>query len=96
MKPGCEESIQAAIKAASEHWQNYIEKEWWKTRADWVNYTCCHSALLLQVGSTNVIESWHASLKHGVKKEMPQWSLLGLVHVRSMTAFRHCLLSGAR
>ena len=79
MKPGCEESIQAAIKAAPEHRQNYIEKEWWKTRADWANYTRCHSALLLQVGSTNVVESWHASLKHGVKKEMPQWSLLGLV-----------------
>ena len=69
-KPGCEESIQAAINIALKHRRSYIEKEWWVTRAEWVSYGRCHSAVLLQVPSTNPFESWHASLKHGVKKEM--------------------------
>lgn len=78
-KPGCEESIQSAIQAASPRQQQYLQKEWWNTRADWVHYARCHSALLLQVPSTNAVESWHASLKFKVKKEMRQWSLTGLV-----------------
>ena len=78
-KPGCEESIEAAINAAPPHRQSYVKKEWWDTRAEWANYARCHSALLLQVPSTNLVESWHSSLKHGVKKEMLHWSLLGLV-----------------
>ncbi len=56
-KPGCEESIQAAINAAPEHRRSYVEKEWWSTRAEWANYARCHSPLLLQVPSTNVVES---------------------------------------
>jgi len=39
----------------------------------------CHSSLLLQVPSTNAVESWHASLKHGVKADMVKWSLCGIV-----------------
>lgn len=78
-KPGCEESIQSAMQAASSHQQQYLQKEWWNTRADWAHYARCYSALLLQVPSTNAVESWHASLKFNVKKEMRQWSLLGLV-----------------
>lgn len=57
----------------------HIEKKWWKARADWAHYTRCSSALLLQVPSTNVVESWHASLKHRVKMDMAKWSLLGSV-----------------
>ena len=85
-KPGCEESIQAAINAALEPRRSYIEKEWWVTRAEWANYARCHSSLLLQVPSTNVVESWHASLKHGVKKQMTKWSLLGFIERLSNTA----------
>ncbi len=39
----------------------------------------CHSTLLLQVPSTNAVESWHASLKHGVKADMAKWSLCGTI-----------------
>ena len=85
-KPGCEESIQAAIKEAPPKRQSYVEKEWWDTRAEWANYTRCHSALLLQVPSTNVVESWHASLKLGVKREMTRWSLLGFIERLANTA----------
>ena len=53
---------------------------------EWANYACCHSPLLLQVPSTNVVESWHASLKHRVKKQMTKWSLLGLIEQLSNTA----------
>ncbi len=78
-KPECEESIHAAIDAASPRQKYYFEKEWWITRADWAHYARCHSALLLQIPSTNSVESWHASLKFKVKKKMRQWSLLGFV-----------------
>jgi hypothetical protein len=58
----------------------YIRKEWWDTMASWANYARCHSTLLLQVPSTNVVESWHASLKSGgAKAQMPRWSLRGLI-----------------
>lgn len=76
-KPGCEESIRAAIDAASPRQKSYLEKEWWNTRADWAHYARCHSALLLQIPSTDSVESWHASLKFKVKEEMRQWSLPG-------------------
>ena len=69
-RPGCEESIQAAIEAAPLRKRRYVVKEWWNTMADWANYARCYSAQLLQAGSTNVVESWHSSLKHGVKREM--------------------------
>ncbi|SLM33896.1 MULE transposase domain, partial [Lasallia pustulata] len=85
-KPGCEESIQAAINVAPRHRQSYVEKEWWETRVEWANYARCHSAILLQVPSTNPVESWHASLKLGVKKEMTQWSLLGSIERLANTA----------
>lgn len=64
------------IDAASPRQKSYLKKEWWNTRADWAHYAKCHSALLLQIPSTNSVESWHASLKFKVKKEMQQWSLL--------------------
>ena len=87
-KPGCEESIQAAIDAAPERKRGYVVKEWWDTRADWANYARCHSALLLQQASINVVESWHSSLKHGVKNEMLQWSLLSSVQHLANTAYQ--------
>lgn len=69
-KAGCKESIQSAIKEAPSVQRRYVQKEWWDTMADWANYARCHSALLLQVDSTNPVKSWHSSPKYRVKKEM--------------------------
>ena len=85
-KPGCEESITAALDAAPANKHSYVLKEWWNTRADWANYNRCHSSLLLQVSSTNVVESWHAALKNGVKAAMTNWSLFGIVYHLANTA----------
>ena len=78
-RPGCEQSVQAAIDAAPPHRRAYLEKEWRDTMPDWANYARCHSPLLLQVPSTNCVESWHGSLKYGVKLAMTRWSLQGLL-----------------
>jgi hypothetical protein len=78
-KAGCHDSIDAAIKACSQSKdKDYIEKEWRKTAPSWAMYARQHSSLLLQVRTTNPIESWHHSLKHAVKKDMPKWSLRGI------------------
>jgi hypothetical protein len=78
-RKGCEDSVQAAIDAAPKTHRTYIEKEWWATMADWAHYPRSHSPLLLQVPSTNIVESWHASLKLRQKSAMSQWSLLGII-----------------
>ncbi len=71
-KLGCEESICAAINTASPRQKSYLEKKWWNTRTDLADYTRCHSALFLQISSTNSIESWHTSFKFKVEKKMRQ------------------------
>jgi hypothetical protein len=47
----------------------------------WAHYARCHSPLLLQVPTTNPIETWHSVLKcKGVTKDILQrFSLLGIV-----------------
>ena len=47
----------------------------------WAHYAQCHSPLLLQVSTTNPVESWHSVLKcKGVTKDILQrFSLLGIV-----------------
>jgi hypothetical protein len=51
-KPGCEESIELAMKAAcDEKTRDYIHKEWFTTREKWANYPRTHSCLLLQVST---------------------------------------------
>lgn len=86
-RPGCEESMQAAIQAAStDAMRKYLKKEWETTMNQWANYARCHSALLLQVSSTNIVESWHSALKRDVKLAMTKWSLLGCVrHVANIS-----------
>ena len=57
-KGGCEESIQAALAhAPDEEKAQYIERQWWKTRQQWAYYARQHSSLLLQVPTTNPVES---------------------------------------
>ena len=47
----------------------------------WAHYARCHSPLLLQVPTTNPVETWHSVLKcKGVTKDILQrFSLLGIV-----------------
>ncbi|KAL2044765.1 hypothetical protein N7G274_002540 [Stereocaulon virgatum] len=60
---GCEQSIEAAMRAAPEHKKKYIKTEWWIIRNLWAYYARQHSCLLLQCMTTNVVESWHHSIK---------------------------------
>lgn len=62
-EPGCEDSISKALIAAPKEKRDYIEREWLQTRAQWANYARQHSCILLQCMTTNVVESWHSSIK---------------------------------
>jgi hypothetical protein len=79
-KPGCKESIQAAINEAPERLKNYIEKKWWDTRELWAFYARQHSPLLLQIPTTSPVESWHSVLKCKAitKSQLARFSLLGI------------------
>ena len=76
---GCQQSMEAAIAAAPANNKQYVRNEWKMTMVDWANYAHCHNSFLLQVLTTDVVESWHSSPKHGVKITMKQWFLHGLV-----------------
>lgn len=54
---GCLESIGAAITAAPESKKEYICRDWLETKHLWAYYAHQHSCLLLQVTTTNPIES---------------------------------------
>ena len=62
-QPDCDDSLNKAIKSAPAEKRPYIQREWVLTKQKWANYARQHSCLLLQCMTTNVIESWHASLK---------------------------------
>lgn len=57
----------------------YVQKEWAETAPAWAHYARCHSNLLLQVVTTNFLESWHSALKHQAKQPMLTWSLCGII-----------------
>ncbi|KAE8154770.1 hypothetical protein BDV25DRAFT_81869 [Aspergillus avenaceus] len=42
-------------------------------------YARQHSSLLLQIRTTNALESWHHSLKNGGSRNMSSWSLCGII-----------------
>ena len=76
---GCDQSIEAAIKAAPESKRAYIRREWLETKQQWAYYARQHSCLLLQCMTTNSVEAWHKSIKsHAEGKEsMTKFSLIG-------------------
>lgn len=101
-RPGCEQSIYAALEAAGvsptlieapsstaggkkkpRDIREYIRREWGLENAHmWANYARCHSPLLLQVTSTNAVESWHSKLKKAgniAKGQTPRLSFAGLM-----------------
>ncbi len=77
---GCKDEVHAAINAAPDHKKEYIRKWWLDTRKLWAYYARQHSCLLLQVTTTNPVESWHHSLKiHAQGKgAMLRFSLSGV------------------
>jgi hypothetical protein len=63
-RPGCEESLQQAIDLAPTHTvRNYIMKNYVNNTEKWALYARQHSPLLLQVTTTNAVESYHSELK---------------------------------
>ena len=77
---GCMQEINAALAAAPDSKKQYIRREWLSTRKLWAYYARQHSCLLLQVMTTNEVESWHHSLKiHAQGKgSMHRFSLSGV------------------
>jgi len=64
MKIGCEKLVQDAINnCAVPAIQNYIKRNYMKNTQQWALWTRQHSPLLLQVTSTNPLESYHSELK---------------------------------
>ena len=84
-EPGCDDSINKAIRAApNQQMKDYIQKEWVPTKRQWAYYARQHSSLLLQVPTTNPVETWHSSLKKHAegKRAIKKFSLLGCaIHV---------------
>ena len=87
-KPGAIESTNQVIALAGTiESANYIRQNWLPEIEKWANYACDHSALLLQVTTTNPIEAWHRSLKVLAKITKrticPQYSLAGITSLIS-------------
>ena len=81
---GARDSLDKAIKAAASlEKAKYIRDNWLKTLPMWANYSRKHSALLLQVLTTNPNEAYHRSLKALAKITKltirPKYSLSGIV-----------------
>src|SRR5436305_6915208 len=63
-KIGCEKFIKDAIESCSvPAIKNYIERNYKNNTKQWALWARQHSPLLLQVTSTNPLESYHSELK---------------------------------
>ena len=64
---GAEDSVNEALAVAPDDvTHKYIKDNWYATLSMWANYARQHFCILLQCMTTNIVESWHASLKtHG-------------------------------
>ena len=61
---GCKSLIQDAINCCPvPSIQNYIKRNYTKNMEKWGLWACQHFPLLLQVTSTNLLESFHSELK---------------------------------
>ena len=83
-EPGARDSVAKATKAAaSPEKARYIRDNWLKTLPLWANYSREHSALLLQVLTTNPNEAYHRSLKALARitklTVRPKYSLSGII-----------------
>src|SRR4051812_30156404 len=85
-KIGCEKLVQDAINnCAIPAIRNYIKRNYMKNTQQWALWARQHSPLLLQVTSTNPLESYHSELKRSTS---PSHGLIGM----STPFFIHHLL----
>src|SRR5205085_6887727 len=85
-KIGCESLVQDAIdKCTVPSIQNYIRRNYMRNTQQWVLWARQHSPLLLQVTSTNPLESYHSELK---RSSSPKYGLIGAFSFH----FFYCLL----
>ena len=74
-KIGCEKLVQDAINdCAVPAIRNYIKRNYTKNTQQWALWARQHSPLLLQVTSTNPLESYHSELK---RLTSPKHDLIG-------------------
>jgi MULE transposase domain len=67
---GCLEDINLAINSApNDETRQYIINEWLNDRYAWAMFARQHSALLLQVSTTNPVEAWHKQIKQHCQKK---------------------------
>lgn len=77
-KIGCESLVQDAINSCPvSTLQNYIKRNYTKNIHQWGMWARQHSPLLLQVTSTNPLESFHSELK---RITSPLYGLIGAMH----------------
>src|SRR5438270_12084671 len=87
IKIGCEQLVQGAInKCPIPAIQNYIKRNYTKNTQQWALWARQHSPMLLQVSSTNPLESYHSKLKRSMS------SLHGLIGT-SRFSFYNCFYS---
>jgi hypothetical protein len=91
---GARESVNAAINAAaSPEKASYIRDNWLKTLKMWANSSREHSALLLQILTTNPNEAFHRSLKALARITKltirPRYSLAGIISLIAQCAERY-------
>jgi hypothetical protein len=76
-KIGCKKLIQNAINNCTVPTiQNYIRRNYMKNTQQWALWVHQHSPLLLQVTSTNLLESYHNELK---RITSPSYGLIGKI-----------------
>ena len=74
-KISCESLVQDAIdKCTVPSIQNYIRRNYMRNTQQWALWARQHSPLLLQVTTTNPIESYHSELK---RSSSPKYGLIG-------------------
>ncbi|RHZ57021.1 hypothetical protein Glove_395g66 [Diversispora epigaea] len=77
-KIGCEDLIQQAINECPVPTiKQYISRYYKKNNQQWALWARQHSSLLLQVTSTNSLESYHSELK---RTTSPRYGLIGACH----------------
>jgi hypothetical protein len=76
-KAGCQETLQKAITLCNvDQMKRYITRNWMNNTEKWGMYARAHSPLLLQVSSTNALESYHSELKTRTSKSH---GLIGMI-----------------
>lgn len=77
-KIGCEQTVQQALAVCDmDDVKRYITRSWMKNTEKWAMYARAHCPLLLQVSSTNALESYHSELKTRVSKN---YGLIGMLN----------------